>query len=49
METTVIYFSVKALSATYILYKIWMLIFSPKVYEFWDRTHRYMRIARIRL
>lgn len=49
METTVIYFSVKALSATYILYKIWMLIFSPKVYEFWDRAHRYMRIARIRL
>lgn len=49
METTVIYFSVKALSATYILYKIWMLIFSPRVYEFWDMIHRYMRIARIRL
>ena len=49
METTVIYFSVKVLSATYILYKIWMFIFSPKVYEFWDRLHRYMRIARIRL
>ena len=49
METTVIYFSVKVLSATYILYKVWMLIFSPKVYKFWDRLHRYMRMARIRL
>lgn len=26
-----------------------MFIFSPKVYEFWDRLHRYMRIARVRL
>ena len=49
METTAIYFSVKVLSATYILYKIWMFIFSQKVYEFWDRQHRYMRIARARL
>lgn len=49
MVTTVIYFSVKTLSATYILYKIWILIFSPRVYEFWDMVHRYMRIARIRL
>ncbi len=49
METTVIYFSIKVLSATYILYKIWMFIFSPKVYEFWNRLLRYMRIVRIRL
>lgn len=49
MGTTVIYFSVKVLSATYILYKIWMLIFSPKVYEFWDRMYRHMRILRVRL
>lgn len=49
METTAIYFSVKVLSATYILYKVWMLIFSPKVYKFWDRLHRYTRIARVRL
>lgn len=49
METTVVYFSVKILSATYILYKIWTLIFSPKVYKFWDRSHRYMRIVRIGL
>ena len=40
METTLIYFSVKAMSATYILYKVWMFIFSPKVYKFWDnRKH----------
>lgn len=49
METTAIYFSVKILSATYILYKIWMFIFSQKVHEFWDRQHCYMRIARVRL
>ena len=49
METTLIYFSVKVLSATYILYKVWMFIFSPKVYNFWDSQLRHMRIARIRL
>ena len=49
METTLIYFSVKAVSATYILYKVWMFIFSPKVYKFWDNQLRYMRMARIRL
>lgn len=49
METTLIYFSVKAVSATYILYKVWMFIFSPKVYKFWNNQLRYMRIARIRL
>lgn len=45
METTLIYFSVKAVSATYILYKVWMFIFSPKVYKFWNNQLRYMRIA----
>jgi len=49
METTLIYFSVKAVSATYILYKVWMFIFSPRVYNFWDSQLRHMRIARIRL
>lgn len=49
METTLIYFSVKAMSATYILYKVWMFIFSPRVYNFWDSQLRHMRIARIRL
>ena len=44
-----IYFSVKAMSATYILYKVWMFIFSPRVYNFWDSQLRHMRIARIRL
>ena len=48
METTLIYFSVKAMSATYILYKVWMFIFSPKVYKFWDNQRSYMRIAFIR-
>ena len=28
METTLIYFSVKAMSATYILYKVWMFKYS---------------------
>ena len=49
METTLIYFSVKAVSATYILYKVLMFIFSPRVYNFWDSQLRHMRIARIRL
>lgn len=49
METAAIYFSIKILSATYILYKIWMFIFSQKIYEFWDRQHCYMRIVRVRL
>ena len=49
METTLIYFSVKAVSATYILYKVWMFIFSPRVYNFWDSQLRHMRIARIQL
>lgn len=49
METTVIYFSVKALSATYLLYKAWMFIFSLKVYKFWDSLYRYMRKVRLRL
>ena len=43
METTLIYFSVKAVSATYILYKVWMFIFSPKVYKFWNNQLRYKR------
>lgn len=45
METTLIYFSVKAVSATYILYKVWMFIFSPRVYNFWDSQLRHMRIV----
>ena len=43
METTLIYFSVKAVSATYILYKVLMFIFSPRVYNFWDSQLRHMR------
>ncbi len=49
METTVIYFSVKVLSAIYILYKVCMLIFSRKVYEVWESLYHRMRIARVRL
>ncbi len=49
METTVVYFSVRVLSAIYILYKVWMLIFSRKAYEVWESLYHRMRIARVRL
>ncbi len=48
MEMSEIYFSVKLVSAIYILYKVWMLIFSPKIHRFWNNLHRYMRISHFR-
>ena len=43
MTTTIFYLSVKAVSATYILYKVWNMIFSQRM------LHNWARIARIRL
>ena len=37
METTLIYFSVKAVSATYILYKVWMFILQSPNQKIPDR------------
>lgn len=44
-----IYFTIKALCAVFIFYRLWILIFSQKMYGFWDKVYRMMRIVRIRL
>ncbi len=44
-----IYFTVKALCAIFMLYQLWIFIFSRKMYDGWDKVYRMMRIARIRL
>lgn len=49
MTTTIFYLSVKAVSATYILYKVWNMIFSQRMYDFWNMLHNWARIVRIRL
>ncbi len=49
MTTTIFYLSVKAVSATYILYKVWNMIFSQRMYDVWNMLHNWARIARIRL
>ena len=49
MTTTILYLSVKAVSATYILYKVWNMIFSRRMYDFWNMLYNWARIARIRL
>ena len=48
METK-IYFTVKVLCAIFIFYQLWIFIFSPKIYDGWDKVYRMMRIARIKL
>ncbi len=49
MATTIFYLSVKAVSAAFILYKVWNIIFSQRMYDFWNELHNRARIARIRL
>lgn len=48
METK-IYFTVKVLCAVFIFYRLWIFIFSRKMYDSWDKVYRMMRIVRIRL
>lgn len=48
MESKV-YFTVKALCAVFMLYQLWIFIFSRKMYDGWDKVYRMMRIARIKL
>lgn len=48
METK-IYFTVKVLCAVFIFYRLWIFIFSQKIYDGWDKVYRMMRIVRIRL
>ena len=44
-----IYFAVKVLCAIFILYRLWIFIFSQQVYDAWEKVYRMMRIARIKL
>lgn len=46
---TILYLSVKTISVTFILYKVWNMIFCKRMDTFWDMLHNWARIARIRL
>lgn len=46
---TILYISVKTVSVVFILYKVWNMIFSKRMENFWDMLHNLARIARIRL
>lgn len=46
---TILYISVKTVSVVFILYKVWNMIFSKRMENFWDMLHNWARIARIRL
>ena len=46
---TILYLSVKTVSVAYILYKVWNMIYSKRMDNFWDMLHNWARIARIRL
>lgn len=48
METK-IYFTVKVLCAIFMLYQLWIFIFSWKMYDGWEKVYRMMRIVRIKL
>lgn len=45
---TILYLSVKTASVTFILYKVWNMIFSKRMENFWDMLHNWA-CARIRL
>lgn len=44
-----LYFTVKAVCAIYVLCQVWKFIFRRRMYGIWDRLFRVIRIARIRL
>ena len=46
---TILYISVKTVSVVFIIYKVWNMIFSKRIENFWDMLHNWARIARIRL
>ena len=46
---TILYLLVKTVSVVFILYKVWNMIFSKRMENFWDMLHNWARIARIRL
>lgn len=45
----VLYFTVKAACAVYVLSHLWTFIFGRRMYGIWERLFRLMRIVRIRL
>lgn len=44
-----LYFTVKAVCAIYVLYQVWKFIFRRRMYGIWDHLFRVIRIVRIRL
>lgn len=44
-----IYFTVKSLCAVFMLYQLWIFIFSRKMYDAWDEVYRMTRIVRVKL
>ena len=44
-----LYFTVKAVCAIYVLYQVWKFIFHRRMYGIWDRLFRVIRIVRVRL
>ena len=47
--TAIVYFTVKAVCAIYILCHLWTFIFHRRMYGIWDLILRLMRIARVRV
>lgn len=47
--TAIVYFTVKAVCAVYILCHLWTFIFHRHMYGIWDLILRLMRIARVRV
>ena len=47
--TAIVYFTVKAVCAVYILCHLWTFIFHRRMYGIWDLILRLMRIARVRV
>lgn len=45
---TILYLSVKTVSVAYILYKVWNMIYSKRMDNFWDILYNWARIARIK-
>lgn len=44
-----IYFAVKILCTVFLFYRLWIFIFSQRMYDRWDKVYRIMRIVRIKL
>ncbi len=45
----ILYFTVKAACAVYVLWHLWAFIFGRRMYGIWERSLRLMRVVRVRL